>query len=51
MKVLAQGATRERFASIGSDALGGTPDQFEEFLKRDYAKWSRVIKQAKVKIE
>ena len=51
MKVLAQSATRERFASIGSDVLGGTPDQFEEFLKRDYAKWSRVIKQAKVKIE
>ena len=44
-------ATRERFASIGSDVLGGTPGEFAEFLKRDYAKWSRVIKEANVKVE
>ena len=50
-KVLALPATRERFASFGAVAIPGTPEAFAAFIKEDFAKWSKVVKDANIKVE
>ena len=35
---------RERFASLGADPIGSTPDEFTAFIKTEIAKWAKVIK-------
>ncbi len=39
----------ERFAVLGSDPLGSTPEQFTEFIRKEYLKWADVIKRAGLK--
>jgi tripartite-type tricarboxylate transporter receptor subunit TctC len=39
----------ERFAALGSDPLGSTPEQFTEFIRKEYLKWAEVIKRAGLK--
>ncbi len=40
---------KERLASDGMDAAGGTPENFRAMLKRDVAKWQNVVKAAGIK--
>jgi tripartite-type tricarboxylate transporter receptor subunit TctC len=40
---------REKFALNGSEPVGGTPEQFAEFVKRESTKWAEVIKGASIK--
>lgn len=35
---------KTRFAELGSEVVGGTPQQFADFLREDQAKWAKVIK-------
>jgi tripartite-type tricarboxylate transporter receptor subunit TctC len=42
---------RDRLASIGIDALGGTQEKFAAFLKSEMSKWSKVAKQANIKVD
>jgi tripartite-type tricarboxylate transporter receptor subunit TctC len=35
---------RARFAELGSEIVGGSPEQFAEFLRDDQAKWAKVVK-------
>jgi tripartite-type tricarboxylate transporter receptor subunit TctC len=39
---------RERAVSFGADIIGGTPEQFSEFLKAEIAKFARVVREAKI---
>jgi tripartite-type tricarboxylate transporter receptor subunit TctC len=41
----------EMLARAGNEPLGNSPREAEEFLKVEFARWGKVIKQAKVKIE
>jgi tripartite-type tricarboxylate transporter receptor subunit TctC len=41
----------EVLAKGGSEPVGNTPKEATEFLKAEIARWGKVIKQAKVKIE
>ena len=50
-KTLAMSTTRDRFAAVGADILGGTPAQLDANLKQELAKWTRVAKAANIKIE
>ena len=50
-KTLAMTATRERFASVGADVLGGTPAQLDAIVKQELTKWMRVAKAANIKID
>jgi tripartite-type tricarboxylate transporter receptor subunit TctC len=50
-KVIAQPATREKFADLGAEATGGTPEQFAAYIRDDLAKWKRIVKDANVKVE
>ncbi len=51
VKALATPQVRERFASLGVQPVGDTPEQFAEVIRADLARWSRVIKSAGVKVE
>ena len=50
-KTIAQPALREKFASIGAVVTGGTPEQFAAYIADDFAKWSRIVRDANVKVE
>jgi tripartite-type tricarboxylate transporter receptor subunit TctC len=39
----------ERFAALGTDPLGSTPEQFSDFIRKEYLKWAEVIKRAGLK--
>ena len=42
---------RERMAKMGVEIEAGTPEEFDKFIRAEYAKWSVVAKQAGVKGE
>ncbi len=50
-KSLAKPETKERFKALGANAVGDTPAEFLDFLKRDYERWARVVKASGVKAE
>ena len=50
-KALVSDAFKEKFAKIGDEPAGGTPEEFAETIKTDSAKWADVIKRAGVKLE
>ena len=50
-KVLALPATKERFAGISLEPAPSTPDQFMAYIKEDFARWTKVVKDADIKVE
>jgi tripartite-type tricarboxylate transporter receptor subunit TctC len=50
-KVLAQPAIREKFAAIGAVTTGGTPGDFAAYIGEDFARWTRIVKDANVKVD
>jgi len=40
---------KERMAGDGLEPAGGSPERFREVLKRDIAKWQKVVKIANIK--
>ena len=50
-KVIAQPAIRAKFAEIGAQTTGGAPEQFGAYIREDLAKWTRIVRQANVKVE
>lgn len=49
-KVLELPEIKERFASLGMDIVGGSPDQLAEILKNDTKQWGAVIEAAGIKV-
>jgi tripartite-type tricarboxylate transporter receptor subunit TctC len=41
----------KRFAQIGDEPAGGTPEDFAETIRRDSAKWAEVVKRSGAKID
>lgn len=42
---------RERYALLGIDPVGNTPEQFREQIRADLARWEKVVRQAKIQLE
>jgi tripartite-type tricarboxylate transporter receptor subunit TctC len=42
---------KERLASGGFDIDDSPPEVFQALLRRDIAKWTKVVKEAKFKVE
>jgi tripartite-type tricarboxylate transporter receptor subunit TctC len=42
---------KERFASFGADAFSSTPDQLGAFIQKDFAKWTKVVRDANVRVD
>jgi tripartite-type tricarboxylate transporter receptor subunit TctC len=49
--VLAEPQTRERYATLGIEPVGNAPEQFGEQIRNDLARWEKVVRQAKIKID
>jgi tripartite-type tricarboxylate transporter receptor subunit TctC len=49
--ILGQADVHERLAQQGSEAQGGRPEELAAALRRDYAKWAKVVKDAGIRIE
>jgi len=44
-------AFKERFASIGDEPGGGSPEDFGNLIKADFAKWKDVVQRSGAKLE
>jgi tripartite-type tricarboxylate transporter receptor subunit TctC len=50
-RALAAKEVRERLASEGGEALGGSPAHFAAFLAAEHAKWGRIVRESGAKVE
>ena len=50
-KSVAMPDVRERLLALASPPVGGTPEQFGQYIKREIDKWARVIRAANIKPE
>ena len=50
-KVLESAETKQRFAVLGMEPVGGSADNFAEFLRGESEKWSNVITAAHVQVQ
>ena len=49
--VLQSAAVRERYATLGIEPVGNTPEEFAEQVRADLARWEKVVKAANVRLE
>jgi tripartite-type tricarboxylate transporter receptor subunit TctC len=45
-KILRLPDIKERLKELGVEAGGGTPEQFGDFIKKEIAKWAKVVKES-----
>ncbi|HEY0441555.1 MAG TPA: tripartite tricarboxylate transporter substrate binding protein [Xanthobacteraceae bacterium] len=50
-RALASESFKARFAQIGDELGGGTPEEFAALIKHESAKWSEVVKRSGAKLE
>jgi tripartite-type tricarboxylate transporter receptor subunit TctC len=50
-RMVASPSYREKVTAIGSEPMGGTPEEFAKFIRAESAKWADVIKRAGAKID
>lgn len=41
----------ERFAGLGMEPIGGSPEQFSDFLRADYARFGRLVKEIGLRLD
>ena len=51
VKILRAPNTMERLAADGSIVIGNTPEEYAAFLKAEHAKWSKVVREANIRVE
>jgi tripartite-type tricarboxylate transporter receptor subunit TctC len=51
IKAIAAPDVQQRFAELGFDAAGSTSEQFAAQIKDEIAKWSKVIREANIKVQ
>jgi tripartite-type tricarboxylate transporter receptor subunit TctC len=51
VKVLAHPEVKDRLAANGARPVGSTPAEFEAFIRKEMAVWSKVIRTAGIRIE
>jgi tripartite-type tricarboxylate transporter receptor subunit TctC len=42
---------KAKFADLGADAIGSTPDELAAFMRAEMVKWAEVVKTANIKAE
>ena len=50
-KALASEAFKEKFAKIGDEPAGGTPEEFAAMIKADSAKWGEVVQRSGARLD
>ena len=49
--VLRTPLVRERYATLGIEPIGNTPEEFGAQIRADLARWEKVVKAANVRLE
>ena len=49
--VLRTPALRERYAALGIEPVGNTPEEFAAQIRADLARWEKVVKAANIKVD
>ncbi|MGH6707868.1 MAG: Bug family tripartite tricarboxylate transporter substrate binding protein [Bradyrhizobium sp.] len=49
--VIKQPEFRQRFAALGYDMVGGTVDEFADFIKSDTARYGEIAKEANIEVQ
>ena len=42
---------RERLTSLGTEIAGGTPEELGEIVRREVARWTKVVKDSDLKFQ
>jgi tripartite-type tricarboxylate transporter receptor subunit TctC len=50
VRALADADVKKRFADLGVEAVSSTPEQFAGFIKEEMAKYTRLIREANIKV-
>jgi tripartite-type tricarboxylate transporter receptor subunit TctC len=50
-RVLAEAEIRAKMQALGADPGGNTPEEFARFIQADQAKWSKLMREAGIKVE
>lgn len=50
-RILAMPDVKERLAALGSQPLIMSPDQFSDLVREDFAKYQRIVREARISIE
>jgi tripartite-type tricarboxylate transporter receptor subunit TctC len=51
VKTLQDADVKKRFADLGVEAVSSTPEQFSAFIRSETGKYSKLIKEANIKVE
>jgi len=51
VKALKAPDMRERLSQQGAEPVGNTPEEFSAVIKRDLAKWSKLVKDANIRLD
>lgn len=51
LKALKQPEVRQRFASIGAEVVGSSPDELARYLKSETARWAKVVQDRNIKAD
>ena len=51
MKILQSDDIKKRFAEVGAEPIGGTPQQFAAFMAAETIKWAKVIKASGARVD
>jgi tripartite-type tricarboxylate transporter receptor subunit TctC len=51
VKVLREPGVKEKIAFAGADTVGNTADEFTAFIRNERAKYARIVREAKIKLE
>jgi tripartite-type tricarboxylate transporter receptor subunit TctC len=51
VRIIALPDVKERFATLGLDPVGGTPDDFAQQMRAEGEKWEKVIRTANIKAQ
>src|SRR5262245_46384262 len=49
--VIAQPRTREAFGKLGAEVVRNSPEEFTRQLRDDYARWARIRKETRIRID
>lgn len=50
-RILALADVKQRLAAEGAEPIGNTPEQFAEQIRRDSARWAKVAREARVRVD
>ena len=51
VRVVAQGDVKERLGALGFEPVANTPEEFSAYIQAEVNKWSKVIRDANIKVE